>query len=152
MRENTRSKSFKFSANVLSMTMMSSRYTRLLVPWRPLRTVLKGGRCISKGKGHDFEFKKPFSCAKSSFCRSSTCQSPLVRSRVENSCVSANVSRYLSIRISGYTSFRVTSFSLCSPRKNVEIHLSLLLIQSVKPKGYWMAESRHPVTFHQEAS
>ena len=30
-----------------------------------------------------------------------------------------------------------------SPHKNVEIRLSLLLIQSVMPKGYWMAESRY---------
>ena len=30
-----------------------------------------------------------------------------------------------------------------SPHKNVEIRLSLLLIQSVMPKGYWTAESRY---------
>ena len=39
-----------------------------------------------------------------------------------------------------------------SPHKNVGIRLSLLPIQLVKPKGYWMAESRHFAACHQEVS
>ena len=82
--ENARSKLFKCSANVLPMTMMSSTYTRQVVPCRPLRTKLKslkGGRCISKDKRHDVEFKKPFSFAQSSLFASIHFQVPPANSR-----------------------------------------------------------------------
>eukprot|EP00731_Ephydatia_muelleri_P037013 Em0377g1a len=55
-----------------------------VVPCRPLRTKLKslkGGRCISKDKRHDVEFKKPFSFAQSSLFASIHFQVPPANSR-----------------------------------------------------------------------
>ena len=112
-RWNTSLRILKCSAKFLPSTITSSKYTRQLIYCNPVRTMSINrwnvAGALQRPKGITLNSKRPSSIRNATFSWSSefisTCQQPLIRSKVLNSLEPARVSRVSSILGRGWASF-----------------------------------------------